>query len=232
MICHEFKGGIGTASRVAPTAAGRSASWSRRTTGARAAAHRRRAGRRGDPSRRGRIAVGGRSDRGARAAGAGSIIGIVATDAPLLPHQCARLARRAASGSRGSAATPRSASGDIFLAFATGNRGLPRDRGEDAHGRRSALRMVVAGRRPALRGDRGGDRGGDRRMPWSPPRRWSGATGSPPVHCPTIGWSRSCARTPRTRMGCTSLDVGRLCGQRPSGIAVRRTLVPYPTYLR
>ena len=54
----------------------------------------------------------------------GSIIVIVATDAPLLPHQCTRLAQRPslALGRMGSYAS--NGSGDLFLAFATGNRGL------------------------------------------------------------------------------------------------------------
>ena len=51
----------------------------------------------------------------------GSIIGIVATDAPLLPSQLQRLARRAALG-MGRAGTPSgNSSGDLFLAFSTAN---------------------------------------------------------------------------------------------------------------
>ncbi len=57
-------------------------------------------------------------------AGAGSIIGIVATDAPLLPHQCVALAKRAALGAARVGCYASLGSGDIFLAFATGNRGL------------------------------------------------------------------------------------------------------------
>src|SRR5438270_400610 len=56
--------------------------------------------------------------------GAGSIIGIVATDAPLLPHQCARLAQRAALGVARMGGLGENSSGDLFLAFASGNRGL------------------------------------------------------------------------------------------------------------
>ena len=58
----------------------------------------------------------------------GSIIGIVATDAPVLPHQCRRLAQRAELGVGRGGGGGENSSGDIFLAFATGNRGL---RGED-----------------------------------------------------------------------------------------------------
>lgn len=51
----------------------------------------------------------------------GSIIGIVATDAPLLPHQLKRMARRCGSGIARSGAIPSHSSGDLFLAFSTGN---------------------------------------------------------------------------------------------------------------
>jgi L-aminopeptidase/D-esterase-like protein len=65
------------------------------------------------------------------APGAGSIIGVVATDAPLLPQQCRRLAQRAALGVARGGGGGENDSGDIFLAFATGNRSL---RGEDDAG--------------------------------------------------------------------------------------------------
>jgi D-aminopeptidase len=58
-------------------------------------------------------------------AGTGSIIVILATDAPLLPIQCDRLARRASIGLGRAGGGCDDASGDIFLAFATGNRGIP-----------------------------------------------------------------------------------------------------------
>jgi len=54
----------------------------------------------------------------------GSIIVIVATDAPLLPGQCTRLAHRAALGIGRTGGAGENSSGDIILAFATGNRGL------------------------------------------------------------------------------------------------------------
>src|SRR5262249_27901037 len=53
---------------------------------------------------------------------AGSIIVVLATDAPLLPIQCKRLARRATSGLAWVGGIGGNGSGDIFLAFATGNR--------------------------------------------------------------------------------------------------------------
>jgi L-aminopeptidase/D-esterase-like protein len=53
----------------------------------------------------------------------GSIIIVVATDAPLLPHQTKRLARRATMGLARTGATSGNGSGDIFIAFSTGNAG-------------------------------------------------------------------------------------------------------------
>ncbi|WP_419904868.1 P1 family peptidase [Kiloniella sp.] len=50
-----------------------------------------------------------------------SIIGIIATDAPLLPHQLKRLARRAALGMGKTGGIGAHGSGDIFLAFSTAN---------------------------------------------------------------------------------------------------------------
>jgi len=57
--------------------------------------------------------------------GSGSIIVVLATDAPLLPHQCERLAQRASLGLARMGSIASTGSGDIFIAFATGNRGLP-----------------------------------------------------------------------------------------------------------
>jgi D-aminopeptidase len=51
----------------------------------------------------------------------GSIIVVVATDAPLLPHQLKRLARRAALGLARTGSTSGNGSGDIFIAFSTAN---------------------------------------------------------------------------------------------------------------
>ena len=56
--------------------------------------------------------------------GTGSIIVVVATDAPLLPGQCRKLAQRAALGIGRMGGLGENSSGDILLAFATGNRGL------------------------------------------------------------------------------------------------------------
>ena len=62
----------------------------------------------------------------APAPGAGSIIVVIATDAPLLPQQCRRLAQRATIGLARVGGLGGDSSGDLFLAFSTGNRGLPR----------------------------------------------------------------------------------------------------------
>ena len=54
--------------------------------------------------------------------GAGSVITIVATDAPLLAHQCKALARRVTSGLARTGTSGSHFSGDLFLAFSTANR--------------------------------------------------------------------------------------------------------------
>ncbi len=56
-------------------------------------------------------------------AGSGSVIGIVITDAPLLPGQCEALARRVPLGLARTGTTGGHFSGDIFLACSTGNAG-------------------------------------------------------------------------------------------------------------
>jgi D-aminopeptidase len=130
MICHEFKGGIGTASRVVDDASGGF------TVGVLVQAN---YGRR-DWLRVDGVPVGEaipvdeiaspysaiEDDDEAPPPGSGSIIVIVATDAPLLPHQCERLAQRAGLGIARMGGTGAHSSGDLFLCFATGNRTLPR----------------------------------------------------------------------------------------------------------
>lgn len=65
----------------------------------------------------------GRQLRGGefRSKGSGSIIAIIATDAPLLPHQLKRLARRVPLGLARTGTIGHNGSGDIFLAFSTAN---------------------------------------------------------------------------------------------------------------
>ncbi len=114
MICHEFKGGIGTASRQLERARGG------HTVGV-------------------LVQCNYGTRRLLRIAGApvgeeipenpvwpeetGSIIIVVATDAPLLPHQLERVARRAALGLGRNGSVAGNSSGDIFIAFSTANPG-------------------------------------------------------------------------------------------------------------
>jgi D-aminopeptidase len=124
MICHGFKGGIGTASRVRPDSEG-----GHRVGVLVLANHgrRERLAVNGVPVGRvlGDIPLPGAPEAGVHdPAGAGSIIVIIATDAPLLPHQCARLAQRAGLGIARVGGVGEHTSGDLFLCFATGNRGM------------------------------------------------------------------------------------------------------------
>jgi D-aminopeptidase len=133
MICHGFKGGIGTASRREPEERGGY------TVGVLVQANH---------GRRARLAING-VPVGQRIGpdvvplpgrvpsvppGSGSIIVVVATDAPLLPHQCDRLAQRAGLGVARVGGVGEHTSGDLFLCFATGNTGLSAGELED-HGR-------------------------------------------------------------------------------------------------
>jgi L-aminopeptidase/D-esterase-like protein len=59
----------------------------------------------------------------------GSIIIVVATDAPLLPHQLDRLVKRAALGLGREGSIASNSSGDIFVAFSTANAGAADDKG-------------------------------------------------------------------------------------------------------
>jgi D-aminopeptidase len=121
MICHGFKGGIGTASRrVSETEGG----W---TVGALVQTnYGRRSTLRVDGAPVGRVLSTERvpspyEREETPPAGTGSIIVVLATDAPLLPIQCDRLAKRAGIGLGRMGGGLSDGSGDIFLAFATGN---------------------------------------------------------------------------------------------------------------
>jgi D-aminopeptidase len=127
MICHEFKGGIDTASRRLPESDG---GW---TVGALVQAnYGRRRMLRVDGAPVGRVLgterIPSPYENGEETppVGTGSIIVILATDAPLLPTQCDRLAKRAGIGLGRVGGGLDNRSGDIFLAFATGNMGIPR----------------------------------------------------------------------------------------------------------
>ena len=118
MICYEFKCGIGTSSRV--TTIGDA----EYTIGVLVQAN---FGKR-DLLRVAGVPVGQRlaDESGAeRAAGAtpehNSIIIVIATDAPLLPNQVKRLARRAALGLGRNGSIASNGSGDLFIAFSTAN---------------------------------------------------------------------------------------------------------------
>lgn len=127
MICHEFKGGIGTASRRVP---GEQGGW---TVGALVQAnYGSRSTLRVDGLPIGRVLTTEQvsspfdEEETEQPPGTGSIIVVLATDAPLLPIQCDRLAIRAGVGLSRMGGGLDDGSGDIFLAFATGNSGLPR----------------------------------------------------------------------------------------------------------
>ncbi|MER3422100.1 MAG: hypothetical protein C4293_01545, partial [Nitrospiraceae bacterium] len=62
-----------------------------------------------------------KSEQASRPGGEGSIIVIIATDAPLDSRQLSRLAKRAALGLARTGSTARHGSGDFMLAFSTGN---------------------------------------------------------------------------------------------------------------
>jgi D-aminopeptidase len=125
MICHEFKGGTGTASRIV-VGSGTSDTY---TVGALVQAN---YGAR-DLLRVNGVPVGREigpdlvpafrsgADATAAAETGSSIIVVLATDAPLLPIQCQRLARRATTGLAWAGGIGANGSGDIFIAFSTAN---------------------------------------------------------------------------------------------------------------
>jgi D-aminopeptidase len=118
MICHGFKGGLGSASRVVADG------W---TVGVLVQANH---------GRRDRLAVNGLPVGRLigpdvvplpwdAPSGAGSIIVLCATDAPLLPHQCRRLAQRCTLGIGRTGGAGEHTSGDFVLAFSTVRQGVP-----------------------------------------------------------------------------------------------------------
>ena len=135
MVCNQFKGGIGTASRRLETRDGGY------TVGVLVQCN---YGRR-RPLRIAGVPVGQELTdltpcrepcRGPRSGlpvaiplDFGSIIIVVATDAPLLPHQLKRVAKRAALGVGRMGGLAGNSSGDIFIAFSTANPRASRDSG-------------------------------------------------------------------------------------------------------
>ncbi|HUQ95961.1 MAG TPA: P1 family peptidase [Bryobacteraceae bacterium] len=119
MVCYGFKGGIGTSSRKVAAAQGGY------TVGVLVQCN---CGSRRQ-LRIGGLPVGVELAADMPVAGVrqpyredmGSIIIVVATDAPLLPHQAKRLARRVTLGLGRTGAISGDGSGDIFLAFSTAN---------------------------------------------------------------------------------------------------------------
>ncbi len=139
MICHRFKGGIGTSSRVVDVAG------EDYTVGVLVQCN--YGGR--VPFRVAGVPVGreiadlmperpggaqlegveGEADRD------GSIIVVVATDAPVLTHQLERMARRVSLGLARNGSTSSNGSGDIFVAFSTANREAASERAAAADAR-------------------------------------------------------------------------------------------------
>ncbi|WUI02316.1 P1 family peptidase [Spirillospora sp. NBC_00431] len=74
--------------------------------------------------------------------GSGSVIAVIGTDAPLLPGQCAALARRVPLGLARTGAYGSHGSGDIFLAFSTANPGAISGGFPDGEPGYDALRFV------------------------------------------------------------------------------------------
>lgn len=113
MVCHRFKAGIGTSSRVMENGF---------TLGTLVQAN---YGKREDLTiagvKLGHLIEGSEMNmNGLEPIGAGhSIIVIIATDAPLLPHQLKRVARRAGLGIGRTGGFGANSSGDLFLAFST-----------------------------------------------------------------------------------------------------------------
>jgi D-aminopeptidase len=135
MVCYGFKGGIGTASRTLPKDQGGY------TVGVLVQCN---CGRRPQLVIAG-VPVGKEIPQGvpysklgtadAEVEGdVGSIIIVVATDAPLLPQQLKRIARRASLGLARTGSTSGNSSGDIFIAFSTANPNADKEPGPNVVG--------------------------------------------------------------------------------------------------
>jgi len=120
MNCYQFKGGSGTASRLVELASQTyavgvfvQANFGRRPELVLA----------GIPLGEDLAADNPMAEYAAAPPGSGSVIAIVATDAPLFPHQCQAFARRVTSGLARTGTSGSHFSGDLFLAFSTANSG-------------------------------------------------------------------------------------------------------------
>lgn len=120
MICNEFKGGIGTSSRVLD------ARYGGYTVGVLVQCN---YGLRSQLRIAG-VPVGREiGDHSVREDELGSIIVVVATDAPLIPTQLKRVARRVSLGLGRDGSFASDGSGDIFIAFSTANSGAAGSKG-------------------------------------------------------------------------------------------------------
>ena len=116
MICYEFKGGIGTASRRLP------APWSSYTVGVLVQAnHGHREHLRIDGVPVGEQIMDLRPEP-EEASFLNSILIVIATDAPLLDYQLNRIARRGGMGLAKTGSIASNSSGDFILAFSTTNK--------------------------------------------------------------------------------------------------------------
>jgi len=127
MICYEFKGGTGTASRKLPVKFGGYMIGALVQTNF---------GRRYQLTVAG-VPIGQHLTEDAPFTNGenpfreqGSLIVILATDAPLFPYQLKRVAKRATLGMARTGSLGGNGSGDIFLAFSTANRGVAAPEGE------------------------------------------------------------------------------------------------------
>src|SRR5437667_3710126 len=128
MICYEFKGGNGTASRKIEIKEPKASSGQSSANGASAARTytvgvfvQANFGRRALLTIAG-VPVGKEIPGSVYKEDTGSCIAVVATDAPLLPNQLKRLARRVSIGLARTGTISGNGSGDLFIAFSTANR--------------------------------------------------------------------------------------------------------------
>src|SRR6184192_1623722 len=123
MICYEFKGGNGTASRkveIRPEGADKNRSPQSFIVGVFLQAN---FGRRSQLMIAG-VPVGKEIPGDVYKQESGSCIAVVATDAPLLPNQLKRLARRVSLGLARTGTISGNGSGDLFVAFSTANKNV------------------------------------------------------------------------------------------------------------
>ena len=144
MICHRFKGGIGTSSREVEVRGDdyvvgvlvQCNYGSRETLRVAGVPVGREIGdlmpgREGGEGMEG-VEGGGVAGEGGRE---GSIIVVVATDAPLMPHQLERMARRVSMGMARNGSISSNSSGDIFVAFSTANQRAASEPGTSTNAR-------------------------------------------------------------------------------------------------